>query len=188
MMSLRDASDAELVERVCSGDREGMNELINRYQRALAGYALRLVGNTHDAADVCQEVWHRVFLGRRNSPTIRNYEVNRSEFFGWLCNQARSCASEFLRGKRRHNPLPLRAGEDLAGDQDAAGRLETREYLQHYVSRLPPDLREVIELRYFKRLSLAEIAARLGTAISTIWNREDDAKRLLRELLGDPPL
>jgi RNA polymerase sigma-70 factor, ECF subfamily len=62
---------------------------------------------------------------------------------------------------------------------------EQAERLRQHIARLPPDYRELLELRYTQGLAFADIAVRLGrteVAVRSLWAR---AVGKLREDLGD---
>jgi len=76
--------DAGLVLRCLRGDNIAMAALVERFQAAVFGLCFRLLHHRHDAEDVCQEVFLRVFrsLKRWDSsrplrPWIMAITVNR---------------------------------------------------------------------------------------------------------------
>ena len=73
--------DATLVRRCLRGEAEAIGLLVGRFQAEVYGLCVRLLNHRHDAEDVCQEVFLRVFrsldswdpsrpLRRFNSATI----------------------------------------------------------------------------------------------------------------------
>ena len=63
-------------------------------------------------------------------------------------------------------------------------RLE-QERVRGVLRQLPEDARQVVVLRFFAELSVAETAAALGVRESTVKSRLSRALDRLRELLGD---
>jgi len=55
--------DARLVSVVLDGDATAYDDLVRRYQRRAVAVAYRLLGNSHDAADVAQDAFLRGFKG-----------------------------------------------------------------------------------------------------------------------------
>lgn len=83
------------------------------------------------------------------------------------------------------NDVVERSGNDREATK--FGRLETAELvaiMNDHVTRLPPVLREAIELRFFQRLTDREAALKIGTAASTITKRVQAAIKQLRKLMG----
>ncbi len=56
-------SDDELVHRIRAGDGTAFSQLVERYQRRIQQLALSLVRNEHDAQEVVQDAFLRVYLG-----------------------------------------------------------------------------------------------------------------------------
>jgi DNA-directed RNA polymerase specialized sigma24 family protein len=58
--------EAVLVKRCLRGDADAVRNLVERFQGEVFGLCLRLLNHRHDAEDVTQEVFLRVFrsLGR----------------------------------------------------------------------------------------------------------------------------
>ncbi len=86
--------DATLVRRCLSNDPEAVRDLIARFQSDVYGLCVRLLHHRHDAEDVCQEVFVRVFRGlagwdasRPLKPWIMGIAINRCRT--WLSQRAR---------------------------------------------------------------------------------------------------
>lgn len=74
-------------------------------------------------------------------------------------------------------PLPLAASDDWTD------RLAVRQALD----RLPPDLKQVVYLRYFRGWSQQEVAQALGWSQPVVSRRERLALTMLRHSLASPP-
>jgi RNA polymerase sigma-70 factor (ECF subfamily) len=86
--------DAILVRRCLRGDDDAIHQLVNRFQADVYGLCVRLLQHRHDAEDVMQEVFLRVFrsLGgwdarRPLKPWIMGITVNRCRT--WLAQRVR---------------------------------------------------------------------------------------------------
>src|SRR5262249_8776927 len=82
------SADASCVRRTLAGDVRAFDELIERYQRRIVSIAYRLLGNGHDAADVCQEAFLRAY---RSLDTLQ--EPHR--FGAWLTRIAGNLALNY---------------------------------------------------------------------------------------------
>ena len=88
------ADEATLVRRCRRGEAEAIQALVDRFQAEVYGLCVRLLNHRHDAEDVCQEVFLRVFrsLDRWDSsrplrPWIMGIAVNRCRT--WVAQRAR---------------------------------------------------------------------------------------------------
>jgi RNA polymerase sigma-70 factor (ECF subfamily) len=92
-------TDAELVSRCRSGDQEAWNELVERFSRyvyAICSQGFRL--SSHDAEDVFQEVFARVY---QRLDRLRSDDAIRP----WIAQLTRRLCIDRLRGTGR-GPLP----------------------------------------------------------------------------------
>lgn len=131
------------------------------HYESLMRYAQWLVADREQAADFVQEAFVRL--------TARWFGVRdtRSYLFQIVTNLARS---EWRRRKRQ--PMPLRE-IDQSADPDEALAVRTA------VLRLPEKEREVVVLRYYADLDLAEIAKITGRPEGTVKSQLFNARRRL---------
>src|SRR5262249_28333132 len=76
--------DAALVRRCLRGDADAVRALVERFQAEVYGLCVRMLNHRHDAEDVSQEVFLRVFRSLRRwdkarplRPGIMGIAVNR---------------------------------------------------------------------------------------------------------------
>jgi RNA polymerase sigma factor (sigma-70 family) len=95
------ATDAQLVARCRGGDSEAWNELVERFSRyvyAICTQGFRLA--SHDAEDVFQEVFARVY---QHLDRLRSDEAIRP----WIAQLTRRLCLDRLRGAGREGPAEL---------------------------------------------------------------------------------
>ena len=132
--------------------------------------ALMYLGGEAQALDAVDEA---VFRALRSLKKLRQEEF----FETWLTRiLINGCKSE-LRRMSRLAPLEC-AAEPCAEDFD---RLPLREA----IDRLPPELREIVILRFFADMTLRETAAALDIPPGTAATRQRRALSLLRLELGE---
>ncbi len=73
-------TDAELVERVRSGDREAYGSLVSRYQGHVYGLAYSLVDDWAEAQDIAQDAFVRAYL---NLDQLQDPRASRPGFGEW---------------------------------------------------------------------------------------------------------
>jgi RNA polymerase sigma-70 factor (ECF subfamily) len=86
--------EVTLVRRCLRGDAEAVRQLVGRFQPEVYGLCVRLLNHRHDAEDVTQEVFLRVFRSlegwdesRPLKPWVMGIAVNRCRT--WLAQRAR---------------------------------------------------------------------------------------------------
>src|SRR3954462_5838511 len=83
-------ADRELVTRAVEGREESFEELVRRYQRPIAAYVYRMVGDYEAALDLTQEVFIKVY----NSLSRYRAEF---KFSTWIYRIAHDSAVDHLR-------------------------------------------------------------------------------------------
>lgn len=101
----------------------------------------------------------------------------------WLFGIARGTLLNYSRGSRRRVALADRLRGEWASDAVAAPSDEGLE-VRDALTRLDPDLAELVRLVHWDRFTLADAAALLGIPDSTARGRYARAKEELRAMLG----
>ena len=146
-------------------------ELPSAYR--VAGYIL---GNATEAQDAVQEAMERAWNGW---PKLRNQDAAKAWFWRILTNVCRDKLA-------RHRRSPVRdLGDDLEITDPSDPFLSSllRDSVGRALSELTPDQRIVIVLRFWGRLTVPEIADRLGIPEGTAKSRQHYALETLRRTL-----
>src|SRR5436853_4651210 len=177
-------ADCDLVTRAVAGREDGFEELVRRYQRPIAAYVYRMVGDYEAALDLTQEVFIKVYnsLSRYRSEfkfstwiykIAHNSAVDHLRRYG---TRERSLINEF-EGNERELPLESRR---LSPEQESERR-ERREEIEHVVRQLPSAYKELILRRHSHDLSYDEIADVTGLPLGTVKNRLFRAREVMRQ-------
>lgn len=180
-MPLPDESQAE-AERIAralrSGDAALIGPLVDRYQYRLVRYLVYVTGRRDLVDDLAQETWLRVIA--------RGCQYDRrARFETWLFSIARNLAVDGLRRRQRRDaaePGAFIAAPENVSPFLAAARGEDAARLAAALSRLEPEYREALLLRFQEDLSLREIAAVVGAPLSTVSSRVHRGLERLRAL------
>jgi RNA polymerase sigma-70 factor (ECF subfamily) len=159
------------------------DEIVERHSDRVYRLAYRLTGNRHDAEDLTQEVFVRVFR------SLSTYTPGTFE--GWL---HRITTNLFLDQARRKQRIRMDAmGEDAeryaSGDQLGAperafehGNLDLD--IQRALDDLAPEYRAAVVLCDIEGLSYEEIAVTLGIKLGTVRSRIHRGRAQLRSALA----
>lgn len=180
--------DRALVARILEGDRDRFTELMKRYERRIVNYVYRITHRYEDAHDLAQEIFVKVYLA------LDRYD-RKYQFSTWLFRIAQNSAIDALR-KKAVQEVPLsRPTEDeptgkereFADDGISPYRALKNKQLgvaiDRAVANLPPDYRELIQLRHFAELSYEEIASMKKLPLGTVKNKLFRARNLLKDAL-----
>ena len=157
-------------------------EIVEQHSDRVYRLAYRLTGNPHDAADLTQDVFVRVFR------SLSTYTPGTFE--GWLHRITTNLFLDQARRKQRirfdalsderaarlasSTPTPDLALVDQTFDDDVERALAT----------IPPDFRAAVVLCDVEGLSYEEIAEILGAKLGTVRSRIHRGRALLRTALA----
>jgi RNA polymerase sigma-70 factor (ECF subfamily) len=206
-MDVNSALTARLLEQARAGDKEALNELFTRHRARLRRMVeLRLDRRLQariDASDVIQEAYLEVVTRLNEYLSEPKYPL-----FLWL----RLIVGERLLKLHRHHlgtqmrdaglevsiyrgALPAASSAALAAQllgkhtspTQAAVRAERMMRLQEALNTLDPMDREVLSLRHFEEMSLAETALSLGIEEPAAAKRYIRALKRLKAILANMP-
>ena len=150
-------------------DNEVLAEIINKYHGIVFRVVLGYVKNIHDADDVTQTVFIKLFT----SNPVFNTESTGNAIKAWLIRVAINESKDLLKSvwyKKRtelDESLVVPEYEDLG--------------LYEYVKKLKPKYRTVIYLYYYEDFSIKEISEILKISQSTITTQLQRAREQLKE-------
>lgn len=189
----QDVSDEELV-RLCQerlpGDPRPFRALVDRYRDRVINTAYRFLGDPHDAEEVAQEVFLKVYRGL---PAFRA----ESAFSTWLYRiTVNTCKNELRRRNRQPTLLDPDGSTELAEVLESLGILPPTEpsaeevviarqewdAIQETLNRLSVTDREVLILRDIRGLGYQEIAETLDIGLSAAKMRVRRARLAFQEL------
>jgi len=158
------------------------DQIVREHSARVYRLAYRLTGNQHDAEDLTQETFIRVFR------SLSSYTPGTFE--GWL---HRITTNLFLDQVRRKQRIRMEAMGDDSAQYPATGEMTHPERgyehtnLDHDVQRaldaLSPEYRAAVVLCDIEGLSYEEIAVTLGIKLGTVRSRIHRARSQLRAAL-----
>ncbi len=157
-------------------------EVVRDHGNRVYRLAYRLTGNAHDAEDLTQDVFVRVFR------SLADYTPGTFE--GWL---HRITTNLFLDRMRRQQKIRFDALPDdterLAGREASPEAVYAESHLdadiEGALAALPPDFRAAVVLCDIEQLSYEEIAQTLGVKLGTVRSRISRGRAMLRQALAD---
>jgi len=146
-----------------------IEEVVREYRQMIFAIAIRIVRNEAAAEDVCQETFLKIWQA------LPHFS-HRCPLARWIAIIARNTSISRLRRESRNRHVPLEDAPELADrGRDHAHRLE----IQQLVDLLPEGQRRVVDLFYYQRWPVQEIAARLAIPNATVRGRLYYARRAL---------
>ncbi|MDD5656379.1 MAG: sigma-70 family RNA polymerase sigma factor [Elusimicrobia bacterium] len=185
-------SDAELVSRVSSGQKQEYAELVRRHHARILGLCVSMLGAA-EADDAAQEIFLKAYQGLARF-------AGDSAFSTWLYRIASNHCLDLLRRRNRVKTESWdallesegeRIGRLLEAPPDEQRRREDADLVERVLSCLPAEQRLALVLREVQGLSYEEIAGAMACSLDSVKARlrrarQDFADRLRHFL--DPEL
>ncbi len=186
-MGALETTDESLMAQLAAGKRKALEGLMERYQQDIFRFCLHYLKDTERAKDMAQETFIRVFTASDRFDPARRFKP-------WVrCIARNLCLNELKRKKT----VPMESLEQYASSARVdSGRLmttaedapdafamsgERRELLEEALHTLKEDAKEIVELRFFQRMSAREIAEIVGSTEGAVRTKLHRALHSLRK-------
>lgn len=185
---LTQVRERRLIEHAQGGCAESARALIFAHQDRLHAFVWRMVRNTDDAEEICQDAFLRAFQ------SLDGFDF-RYRFSTWLFTIGYRLCLNLIRRRRdysgdvdfdtlalpRNDDEPKTVAENVA-NSDEARRL--KKIIWESVDQLTPQQRATVLLFYKESLSCQEIGEILAMPAATVKSHLHRARNRLKDLLG----
>ena len=182
-------SDRVLLNNYLSGDRSAISELIERHSQRVRSYIAMMVKDDDIADDIFQETFIKAV-----KVIDEGRYTDSGKFLSWVLRIAHNrVLDHFRREKNNHTINEKEAGYDMFSTiklaegsiEDNMVHSEMQATIRSLVAALPAEQREVVEMRYYAKLSFQEIADETGVSINTALGRMRYALINLRKMIAE---
>jgi RNA polymerase sigma-70 factor (ECF subfamily) len=157
----------ELISRLKEGSSEAFRDLFNLYGKKLFSFSLAYLKNTHEAEEIVQEVFLKIWK-------IRNELVIGKSFDSYVFTIAKNAILNTIRKSKSEqvylNYAELHPGKDILLDEELDFR-ELKKVYKKSVEKLSPGRKKIFILSREQNFSNAEIAKQLGISVKTVENQ-----------------
>ena len=173
-----------LVKNTLAGNKKAFESIIEGHQRLVSHVVFRMIQNTADQEDICQDVFLKVYQN------LRGFQFE-SKLSTWIAKIAYNACLSYLEKKR----VPL--FDDLTSeektietvsdcsyrpDQVVEGK-ETSSVLRNEIEKMPVHYRTILTLYHLDQMSYSEIGETMELPEGTVKSHLFRARRLLKERL-----
>lgn len=157
--------EKELMFQVAKGSETATRKLAADYLGYVVTLAFQIVGNRHDAEEIAQEIFLKLFK------QAENWDA-RARISTWLYRVTYNASIDLLRSKKRHLTYELK--EFMICDKEEVDFLpEEIKELEEAISKLSVKHRLALTIYYFKEKKIQEAATIMAL-------KEDAFESLLR--------
>lgn len=182
-------NETELIKKCQKGDTASFEKLVEIYSDRAYAVAFGVMGNPHDASDMTQESFIKVYKN------IRKFNF-QSAFNTWLHRIVKNTCIDEIRKRKRKNETSLdstfdsgdgeytmQIADDSPGVQETLERQETSEMLWDALDELDEKHRLVIILADIKGYDYNEISDITELPLGTVKSRISRGRTKLAEII-----
>jgi len=181
-------TDAELVSLYLNDeDPSALQTLISRYLKPVYNFVYHFVGNVHDAEDITQEVFVKVWKN------LKKYRLEQS-FKTWIFTIAKNTSIDWLRKVRhiafsefdsdgKENFIENTTADEEPLAEELAILDEDRKTVSRAMEKLGTADQIILVLRYSEDLTFKEIGEILKKPLDTVKSQHRRALTKLRTIL-----
>lgn len=171
--------DDKLILRIADGDTDALRTLYDGVHGAVYGFALSILRDPQDAADVLQDTFLRIY-------TKADGYQPCGKPLAWIFTIARRLATDKLRERARTCPMEQVGEAAIAADHVADA--EQRLLLESLLNRLTDEERQILILHTVRGIKHREIAAVLELPLGTVLSKYHRAVKRLQALAKEETL
>ena len=168
-------TDDQLVAAYANGNNEAFDALLQRHQSRVYNYIYQMVRERDSAEDIFQETFVKAITTIRQGRYTEN-----GKFAAWINRIARNLVIDSFRQEKVEASVSsddenfdILNRKELSDDtiEDLMIDRQIRDDLRKLIRHLPKSQRQVLVMRYYRNLSVKEIAEATGVSINTALGR-----------------
>ncbi|NBC82548.1 MAG: sigma-70 family RNA polymerase sigma factor [Bacteroidetes bacterium] len=174
-------TDKELLKRIRQNDPPANRELVNAYQQLVYTTSMGFVHNSHDAADITQEVFIKFF------ESLDSFRGD-AKISTWLYRITVNVSLNMVRNERKRKysleikDIDIPAANDTNYDKELENE-QIKNALSQALAKLPKRQQSVFVLSRYNDMSYHEIAAVENISVSAVESLLYRARRNLQKYL-----
>ncbi|MGD9345284.1 MAG: sigma-70 family RNA polymerase sigma factor [Candidatus Aminicenantes bacterium] len=183
-------NDTHLVERVCAGDIYAFQEIVERYKKKIYYIAYDIVGDHHEAEDVSQEVFIKMYRA------LERFRKD-AKMSSWLYQITVNSAIDSIRKKKVRPRINVEDIEQVGAqerslesaspetnpERRAVSSLMQR-HIEQALHKITPQERAVFVMRHYNEFKIREISDVLDVSSGTVKSLLFRALKKLRKELA----
>lgn len=162
-----------------------IEQLIKQHLKSVYNFVYRIAGNRSEAEDITQEVFIKVWRNLGKFKPEQNLKP-------WIFAIARNTTLDSLR-KRKNISFSRLDSDDQSFEETLSDmedlpdeifmRKELAKELEEALSKIRPDFKEIILLRYMEDLNFEEISEIVGKPLNTVKSHHRRALSAIRKII-----
>ena len=175
-MEASTSTERALVSGAKALEEGAWKEIFDTYYVRICTFLRYRVGNASAGEDLASQVFVEAVAG------IDRYTYRGLPLGAWLFRIARNVSSDYLRKQVRHERAAVEAAAELELPHPSESELD-EEQLMQALTQLTDDQRQVVVLRFFSELSIADTATVMRKTPGSIKALQHRALACMRRVL-----
>lgn len=152
-------------------------DIYTQYKDKVFGYVKNHVNSKEDAEDLTSDIFVKIYS------KIDSYDESKASLSTWIYSMTSNRVIDYYRTNHIHSEIPEDLSDEKSTIEEDYLNQESLELLAKALESLPEELTDIIVLRYYKGLTLQEIAEKMGLSYGITKLRHREALGKLREML-----
>ncbi|WP_373519773.1 RNA polymerase sigma factor [Pricia sp.] len=172
-----------IIQKALEGNQIAFSTLLDTFWNGVYGFQLKRTENENDAEDITIQTFSKAF------DKLQSYDPSYG-FKTWLITISKNIHVDLVRKRKRNletdgnQEAVKKVLDDAPSAEDQLINEQNLAKLLLHIKKLKPHYQEIINLRYFKELSYAEIANELNEPVNNVKVKLLRAKKLLAEVIN----
>lgn len=160
------------------GEQFSKEQIYKDYKDKVFAYIRNHVNSIVDAEDLCEDVFVKIF------EKIDTYDENKSRLSTWIYSVTSNTVIDFYRTNHISSEIPEDLSDERSSIEEDYLDQENLEALAGALLELPQEQMDIIVLRYYKGLTLQEVAEKMSLSYGITKLRHREALGTLQRLLA----
>ena len=152
-------------------------EIYLKYRDKVFGYVKNHVNSIEDAEDITSDIFIKIYS------KLDTYDETKAALSTWIYSMTSNTVIDYYRTNHIHSEIPEDLTDERSSIEDEVLNKESLEALADALEQLPQELRDIIILRYYKGLTLQDIAGKMNLSYGITKLRHREALGKLRDLI-----
>ena len=154
-----------------------LDQIYTDYSGKVMGYIRARIRSSADAEDIHAEVFEKILR------KIEGFDPEKASLSTWIFTITRNTVIDFFRRSKPSEELDENLSDNIELDEDLLNS-ETLGELAAALKSLPPQMMQIIVLRYYDGKPLTEIAQMMNLSYGAVKLRHQNAVLMLRNALS----
>lgn len=154
-------------------------KIYSDYSHKVLSYFNSRLNNLQTAEDLCSDVFLKVF------EKLDTFDDTKASISTWIFTITRNRLTDFYRTRKVTDEIPETLEDSHSQVEDEACNNDMLNTLTFALKKLDERERDIIILRYYKGVTLKDIAAKMGISYAYVKVLHNKAVALLKDYLGE---